>query len=518
MSKIELDNIASGFSTQKINANFQKIKDEINNKMLSRNPGNETNVMLDDLDMNSNRILNLPKPLSLTEPVRLIDLQDMGEGGGSGGGIVYAEPTTEFVQGITYFNPKTFELVMSYPDDDGEQYITFPLVGSLISYEAGPGEGGSGGGITYTNAKPTTLTVQNTYFNPETFELTMTYQDANSTQYVTFPLQPSTYNIEPGPSVTNGVNLGAGTNLFKVKTGSDLQFKTLVPGSNVTITSDDNTVTISATSTGGGGAVVDTNQNTVATGAGIFKITSTNISYFRRIRAGDTSLTVTENSDDIAIIVNAVPYAKVNNFPTASLAGRFSSGVGAIEAITVGSGLSLAGGVLSATGGGGATLNPALSAINALFPSANTMPYYTGSSTASLTPLSSLARDLLFQSTTSNMIAQLGITVVSNGNGVSLRIPTSSPSSGIQICWRNGLLVPSPTNAYGTGFYSNDATWNFPQAFTSAPVVTGTAVSNPPVAVIGGTILGNASTTVRTLSHVSNPGDSFVNLFAIGTY
>lgn len=521
MSKIELDNISSGYSLQKINRNFQKIEDEINSKMLSRNPGEEPNVMLDALDMNSNRVINLPKPLSPTEPVRLIDIQGTGGGDVGGGGIVYDEPPADFIQGITYFNPKTFELVMSYPDDDGEQYITFPLVGSMITTgdSGGGGTPGEGGGISYTNTKPSTLTVENTYFNPETFELTMTYQDSDSTQYVTFPLQPSTYNIEPGNAITNGTNLGAGTNLFKVKMGDALQFKTLVPGANVTITSDDNTVTISAAGGSGGGSVtVDTNQNTAASGAGVFKITSSNVSYFRRLRAGDSTLTVTENTDDIAIVVNNIPYTKVASFPSGTLAGRTSSGTGAIEAISIGSGLSLSGGVLSATGGTGPTLFAALTSINQLVPTANTFPYYTGSSTAALATLTSKARDFLFQGSVEGFIAQLGITVTSNANGVCLRIPTSSPTSGIQICWRNNLLVSSPTTAYGTGFFSNDATWTFPQPFASAPAVSGTCVANPPVAVIGGTAASGSSTTVRTLSHTNNPGDSYVTLIAIGTY
>lgn len=517
MSKIELDNITSGFSTQKINANFQKIKNEINNKMLSRDPGTEPNVMLDDLDMNSNRILNLPKPLTLTEPVRLIDIQGLGSGGGTGGGgIVYEEPSTEFVQGITYFNPKTFELVMSYPDGDGEQYITFPLVGSLISYEEGPGEGGTGGGISYTNAKPTTLTVENTYFNPETFELTMTYQDSNSTQYVTFPLQPSTYNIEPGSSITNGTNLGAGTNLFKVKFDDTLQFKTLVPGANVTITSDENTVTIAATG-GGGGGTVDTNQNVGATGAGVFKITSANISYFRKIKAGDTTLTVTENTDDIAIVVNNVPYTKINTFPAGSIAGRTSAGAGAIEAISIGSGLALAGGVLSATGGGGTTLNAALTSINALTPSADTLPYYTSGSAAALATFTSIARTILAQATGSQMLSQMGITYNANANGVSLRIPIPG-IGGVQICWSSGLTTGAVTTALGSMFLSSDVVWTYPQAFSATPTVVGSAGTGA-FSVVGGTSANTASAArVRGAAPVSDAGGATFYLIAIGTY
>lgn len=77
---ITLNGTGSGFNRSVINDNFQKIEDELNNNVLRRGnvAGNEDNAMREDLDMNSNRILNLPAPGSQFEPVRLIDLT--GEG------------------------------------------------------------------------------------------------------------------------------------------------------------------------------------------------------------------------------------------------------------------------------------------------------------------------------------------------------------------------------------------------------------------------------------------------------
>lgn len=46
-------------------------------------------------------------------------------------------------------------------------------------------------------------------------------------------------------------NLGAGEGVFAQKTGADLEFKSLVAGTNVTITSDANEITINSTATGG---------------------------------------------------------------------------------------------------------------------------------------------------------------------------------------------------------------------------------------------------------------------------
>lgn len=77
MSKIELNPITSGYNVNRINTNFQKIEDEINTKMLSRQPLGEPNTMLDLLDMNGKRIINLPEPVALHEPLRLKDADDV---------------------------------------------------------------------------------------------------------------------------------------------------------------------------------------------------------------------------------------------------------------------------------------------------------------------------------------------------------------------------------------------------------------------------------------------------------
>ena len=62
MSKIDLDPITSGYNLSKINANFQKVEDELNNKVLYRDPpAGEPNSMSSNLDMNSRSILNANK-------------------------------------------------------------------------------------------------------------------------------------------------------------------------------------------------------------------------------------------------------------------------------------------------------------------------------------------------------------------------------------------------------------------------------------------------------------------------
>lgn len=78
MAKITLDSILSGFQTvSQVSSNNSKIEDELNDKVLYRdNPTGEANQMLNELDMNSQRIINLPSPIADQEPARWIDVKN----------------------------------------------------------------------------------------------------------------------------------------------------------------------------------------------------------------------------------------------------------------------------------------------------------------------------------------------------------------------------------------------------------------------------------------------------------
>tara|TARA_R110002020_G_scaffold18646_1_gene64772 strand:- start:867 stop:1472 length:606 start_codon:yes stop_codon:yes gene_type:complete len=77
MSKIELDDVKSGYNLGKMNANFNKIKDLIDGKVLMRDNTehpNEPNHMEQELDMNSYRIINVGKPELPSDAARLQDI------------------------------------------------------------------------------------------------------------------------------------------------------------------------------------------------------------------------------------------------------------------------------------------------------------------------------------------------------------------------------------------------------------------------------------------------------------
>ena len=60
MSKIVLTDVSSGFQLSKINENFQKIEDELNNKVLYRDaPSGEPNALEKDLDINGKSLYNV---------------------------------------------------------------------------------------------------------------------------------------------------------------------------------------------------------------------------------------------------------------------------------------------------------------------------------------------------------------------------------------------------------------------------------------------------------------------------
>ena len=68
-------------------------------------------------------------------------------------------------------------------------------------------------------------------------------------QHFTVATVGDTIEFKNTAEVNTASNLGAGSSLFAQKTGEDLQFKSIVGGTNITVTNDANTVTIAATAT-----------------------------------------------------------------------------------------------------------------------------------------------------------------------------------------------------------------------------------------------------------------------------
>lgn len=96
MSKIILNNISAPENVSLINDNFQKIATEFDNKVLYRKvPAQEPNMMDNPLDMNGERIYNLPEPIADHEAARLEDIKNHSAGGQYGNTLRTPEPILE---------------------------------------------------------------------------------------------------------------------------------------------------------------------------------------------------------------------------------------------------------------------------------------------------------------------------------------------------------------------------------------------------------------------------------------
>ena len=87
-------------------------------------------------------------------------------------------------------------------------------------------------------------------------------------------------------------NLGTGQGIFGQKVGDDLQFKSLLAGTNITLTADANNITITASN--------DTTALNLGIGSGLFTSKSGDDLQFRSIIANaDSGISVTQNSNDL---------------------------------------------------------------------------------------------------------------------------------------------------------------------------------------------------------------------------
>jgi hypothetical protein len=100
-----------------------------------------------------------------------------------------------------------------------------------------------------------------------------------------------------GGEVKTASNVGTGSQVFKQKTGANLEFRSLVAGTNISINQGANDITIS--STGGGGGEANTASN-VGTGSQVFKQKTGVDLEFRTLVAG-TNINITQGANDITI-------------------------------------------------------------------------------------------------------------------------------------------------------------------------------------------------------------------------
>lgn len=237
--KIILDDVASGYNLSKINVNFDKVQEELNNKVLYRDPPDGApNEMSTDLDMNGNKIYNLAKPTSPHEPLRLIDAAEIAAGGefpinttisSSGSGASLVRDPEGVVRSLTGVGH-----IQTVVDGDDMLITTTAEANTAASI-------GTGTSL-YANKVGANL-----QFKSIKAGTGVSLYDSGTE--VTINATGGTGSGE----VNTASNVGTGTGVFKTKSGVDLQFKTLKAGTNVTLSSTADEVTINSTGGGGGG-------------------------------------------------------------------------------------------------------------------------------------------------------------------------------------------------------------------------------------------------------------------------
>jgi|GEM_PF-3009629 len=130
-----------------------------------------------------------------------------------------------------------------------------------------------------------------------------TMQFKSLTQGANIILTPGSDSIEiaatssAGGTITDGVNLGGGNQVFASASGADLQFRTLIAGSGIDMVQDANTITVSGTGSGGGDITGGTN---IGGGTGVFAGTVVPNLEFKTLFAGP-NINITSDSTSVTI-------------------------------------------------------------------------------------------------------------------------------------------------------------------------------------------------------------------------
>lgn len=148
MSKVELSPVASGYKLSTINANFQKIADELNNKVMYRvPPSGEPNAMTTSLDMNGQRIYNLGVPYNENDAARLRDVQQAVSGTPSANLIPFGPEPGMSSTNVEAAIVEAFNNTVRYtiPNQIGNSGKFLSTDGSNLLWGVPPTSGGGGG-------------------------------------------------------------------------------------------------------------------------------------------------------------------------------------------------------------------------------------------------------------------------------------------------------------------------------------------------------------------------------------
>lgn len=215
---------------------------------------------------------------------------------------------------------------------------------------------------------------------------------------------------------------------------------------------------------------------------------------------------------------------------TSRMLGRTTAGSGAIEEISVGTGLTLSAGSLSVTASTYQPLDSELSALAGLVSAADRLPYFTGSGTAALATFTTAGRNLIDDADTAAQRATLGLVI---GTNVQAWDPDLDAIGA--IAGTSGLLRKTAANTWSldTTSYANSTHTHSQSDITNlttdlaakaplaSPALTGTptaptAAANTNTTQLATTafVIGQANSTAATIAMNGTQAAGSSTLFA----
>ena len=154
MTKITIPPVSGGFDLKTtVDARFQQVEDELNTKVLYRdNPIGEDNVLENDIDLNSNDLLNIDKTytdrlflqgkevaLGGDYPVPLVSAQRIFEGISAAVTLITANPdnytdNVDFRTTSYLTKDECDAIAIAYPDGGGADYVVGTALGTADGY------------------------------------------------------------------------------------------------------------------------------------------------------------------------------------------------------------------------------------------------------------------------------------------------------------------------------------------------------------------------------------------------
>jgi hypothetical protein len=211
VAKITLQSITAAFSSiSKLNANFSAIATAFENT-LSRD-GTSPNAMSADLDMNSNRILNLPTALNAAEPPRFDQLQTLIANAGFDWKGAWVTSTAYVANELVENNGTAYICILAHTsgsdmDEPGVGANTatyWDVIAEKGDTGATGAQGPAGVGFDSLNAQTGTT------YTPVLSDANDTYITLSNASPITFTVPPNSSVAYPVGTVLTIEQIGAG--------------------------------------------------------------------------------------------------------------------------------------------------------------------------------------------------------------------------------------------------------------------------------------------------------------------